>query len=144
MKKILLMAMLAGCLAACQNKVEDVPYTLANHYFVKNTVTKVDHPKIDDEKTFNEFFGAAAVMGDGGTPTPIDFSKQYVVAIALDETDVATAIGNISVHKNTGSGQIEVNYKIKTGEKQSFTTRPIALLVIDKAQEGEVVLKEVK
>ncbi|SEO18465.1 hypothetical protein SAMN05216436_1443 [bacterium A37T11] len=144
MKKIVLLTIIAGCLAACQNKIEEVPYTLANHYFVKNNVAKVDHPKIADEKTFHEVFGAAAVMGDGGNPTPIDFNKQYAVAIVLDETDVATAIEDISVHKNTGSGQVEVNYKVKTGEKQSFTTRPTAILIINKAHEGEVLLKEIK
>lgn len=119
----------------------DVPYTIAERYFVKNDVTTLDSPKITDEVEFNRVFGPAAVMGEGGAPTQIDFDKQFAVAIVLGETDHETAIRVESVQRNA-EGQLVVTYRTEVGSGQSFTIKPNLLLVLDKKFDGELVLNE--
>jgi len=47
-------------------KFTDVPFTIAQRYFVKNTVKSMDNPKIETAEKFKEFFGAATTMGKNG------------------------------------------------------------------------------
>lgn len=121
----------------------NIAFTIAKNYFVNNTVTKLDNPKIETAEKFNEIFGMATTMGAAGKPTKIDFSKQYVIAIILPETDFATNIYPISLLKNT-KNEITLNYKYVIGEKQSFTTRPNFIIIVDKRENGMITLNEIK
>ena len=56
----------------------DVPYKVANGYFVRNDVKKLPNGKISKQKDFEASFGMAAVMGNDGRPTEIDFNNQSV------------------------------------------------------------------
>src|SRR5690606_11717534 len=60
-----------------------IPYVLAQNYFVKNTIGEDRNGiyKIETQAAFDELFSPAASMGKDGKPTPIDFEKQYVIAI---------------------------------------------------------------
>lgn len=44
----------------------DVPYKVANGYFVRNDVKKLPNGKISKQKDFEASFGMAAVMGNDG------------------------------------------------------------------------------
>ena len=60
-----------------QNNIQsDIPYIVAERYFLKNNVSDISEPKITTQKEFDELFGAAAVMGKNGMPTKIDFAKE--------------------------------------------------------------------
>lgn len=122
--------------------VKDVSYILAANYFVKNTVNQLDNPKIETAEKFNEIFGMATTMGKEGKPTEIDFSKQFVIALILPETDLLTTIKPISLKKN--NNEITFNYSLEVGAKQTFTSRPSLAIVVDKTENGNVTLKEVK
>jgi hypothetical protein len=124
-------------------KITDIPFTLAENYFVKNTVEKLDNPKIETIEKFNEIFGMATTMGDAGKPTEINFNEQYVIAVIQPETDLSTDITPISLMKNS-ENEITLNYKSVIGQKQSFTTRPNFAIIIDKKENGNVTLKEIK
>lgn len=124
-------------------KATDVSYKPLNNYFVKNTVTELKENRFDSEEKFNEVFGAAPVMGEQGKPTTIDFSKESVIAFVLPETDIETKVEPISLTKDT-QGNLNLNYKITKGNKQSFTTRPNFAVVINKNETGKVSLNEVK
>ncbi len=121
---------------------KNIPFTMAKNYFVHNTVTKIDNPKMETAEKFSEIFGMATTMGITGKPTEIDFSKQFVIAVILPETDLSTTIYPISLLKNT-KNEIILHYKSVVGEKQSFTTRPNLILIVDKIENGRIILHEI-
>lgn len=131
--------------AVVMKEVRDsaVPYTIAQRYFVKSSVKKIDPPKIETAADFDKIFGPAATMGKDGKPTPVDFTKQYVIALMLPETDTNTFIKPLSLVKND-SGNIILNYEIDKGIKQTFTMVPALALIVDKDNNGAVILKEQK
>ena len=76
-----------------------------------------------------------------GKPTEINFSKQYVIAIVGDETDIATEMSPVSLQRDD-KNQVTLNYKVRKGNKQSFKIRPLLIVVADKSYEGAVNIKE--
>ena len=117
----------------------EVSFEEAKNYFFKNDQKIPASPKITTEEEFNQLFGKAAVMGPDGMPTTIDFSKQFVVAVVLPITEIATEIYPVKVVSEGNS--LLYTYKVKTGEKQTFTVQPISIIILDKKYENkEVVL----
>lgn len=114
-----------------------IQYTEAKHYFVKNTHinNKVEELKITDSEEFHRIFGMATVMGKDGMPTPIDFSKQYVLAVVGLPTELSTTLKLIDVKQENES--IIVNYQLKEGEKQSYTTHPSLVVLVNQEFKGE-------
>lgn len=120
-----------------------VNYTIAKNYFVKSSARTVSKLKIETEEQFNEVFGMATTMGDAGKPTPIDFSKQFVIAVILPESEVATLIEPVSLN-NTSKNELTFNYRLTVGNKQSFTSVPFCAIIVNKADNGNVIFKESK
>lgn len=119
-----------------------VPFTVIQRYFVKNTVRNAPtNPRIDDQATFDNLFGAAAVMGKHGLPTSIDFANRSVIAVISPETNRATELRPISLVKRA-DGKLVFSYRKKTGATQTYTTRPFLAVLIDKHVTGTVVLSE--
>ena len=116
----------------------NIPFQVINGYFVKNTFTEDHFPKakITTQKEFDEIFGAAAFMGENGTPTAINFKQQYVIAITQKETDLNTTIFPISLKKN--ADKILFEYKIVTGKPQSYTIKPLIMILVNKRYKGKV------
>ncbi|PHS07053.1 MAG: hypothetical protein COA88_09510 [Kordia sp.] len=121
----------------------DIPFVVAKNYFVNNSIKQLDNPKIETEKKFNKIFGMATTMGKNGKPTKIDFSKQYVIAVLKPDTDSSTTIEPESLQKNA-KGEIVFTYKYKTGEKQTYTTLPNIAIIVDKSENGGILINEVK
>lgn len=116
---------------------ENIPYTLAKNYFVKNTFTgELANPKISSETEFNAVFGMATTMGAEGKPTPIDFTSQFVIAVIPSKSDTSAIVNPDDLSK-TGN-EILLKYSITKGEKQSFVSQPYLLLVVDNKYSGEV------
>lgn len=115
---------------------ELVPFVLGENYFVKNTVPedKNGAHKIETQEAFDEFFSPAATMGDSGMPSNIDFDKQFVIAIISASSDLKPSIDSISLNRE--GGELLLKYKETFGEKQSFTMRPVAILIVDKKFDG--------
>jgi len=129
--------------AAGEIKATDVPFIVAKNYFVKNTVKQVglENPKIETKENFDALFGAATTMGKNGKPTEINFSKQYVIAVVGDETDIATEISPVSLQKDD-KNRVTLNYKTTKGSKQSFKIRPALIVIVDRNYEGPISIKE--
>jgi len=121
---------------------DTIPYTVAHNYFVKNTVDTIKNPKIESEDAFQTYFGAATTMGKNGKPTAVDFTKEYAIAVVLPKTDVATTILAVSLKKGNDNSVV-FEYKVTLGNKQSYTSRPFLLLVVDKKFDGNLSLKQV-
>jgi len=122
---------------------KDIPFQIAQKYFLKTSVKQIADPKIDSKEEFDALFGSATTMGEGGTPTEIDFSKEYVIAISKPENEFATVLHADKIVQHE-AGELVVNYKVEVGPKQSYTSVPLLLLVVDKAIQGEIVLNEKK
>jgi len=120
----------------------DVPFTIANRYFVNNTYNDGDllNPKISTPEQFKKIFGMATIMGPNGKPTAIDFSRQYVVAVIGKLTDRNTSI-NMNSLKQKDNG-ILLTYKVTEGEKGSVTIRPALMIIVDNKYQGEIRLVE--
>ena len=82
----------------------------------------------------------ASTMSAGGKPTPIDFSKQYVIAIIRPVTDKATTLVVQSLLQK--ENDIILSYTKTEREKQSFNTRPFLLLIVDNTYNKNIVIKK--
>ncbi len=147
MKKILFAISLLLVMVACTNnstetvmqqaETDEVAFEVAKNYFFKNNQQIPESPKITTEEDFNKLFGMATVMGEDGKPTPIDFTKQFVLAIVLPVTDMATEINPVKVEAKSDS--LFYTYEVKTGEKQTFTIQPVSIIILDKQYENNEV-----
>lgn len=117
---------------------KNVEYRLARNYFVRSDadLSGFSSLKIETQQAFDAIFGPATVMGDEGTPTPIDFNRKYAVAIINPVTDHDVALDVKQVEK--AGDLITVTYSETSGEKQTMQTRPFLLLVLDKKDDGRV------
>lgn len=122
----------------------NIPFTEAKNYFVKNTYKDGDlaDPKITSQADFDKLFGMATTMAPDQKPTGIDFSTHYVIAYIGASTDMATTLSPAGLTK-TGD-TITLTYKETTGEKQSFTTRPLLLIVVDNQYQGTIRLETIR
>ena len=141
MKKILFAFAAMIFLAACGNKQAVVPaegdeasnevaFEVGKNYFFKNDQKFPTSSKITTAEEFGKLFGMATTMGENGKPTPIDFTKQFVLAIVLPVTNLATEItpGRLDEKGDT----LFYFYDAKAGEAQSYSTQPISLIILDK------------
>lgn len=145
----LLVALVASAvsLSACRAKedatAQSVPYQVADRYFVNNNLTALPPLKITTQSEFDRCFGMATVMGPGGTPTPVDFSRQFVIAVTQPVTDRATELTARSLRRSA-DGRLLLTYRLKQGERRSYTIRPLLMVIVDKKYEGEVTAEAVK
>ncbi len=123
-------------------KSEAIPYSVAQNYFVKNTYknTEIQALKITSQQDFDTYFGAATTMSENGKATPINWEKSNVIAVIVPETNLSTVLSAVNLSQKNKT--IVLNYQITEGAKQTFTTKPILLLVIDKKWNGEVILEK--
>ncbi|WP_447951383.1 hypothetical protein [Chryseobacterium koreense] len=123
---------------ACSSS-DEVPYTLAKNYFVKN-----DYPdrnlhmlKITNDEKFNSIFGTASLMGEKGKPTEIDFSKNFVIAM-IDETSNTSA--GVSVKSLAmENGKLKLTYELERKQNPDTANfRHFTILIVDKKYEASV------
>ena len=150
MKKILFVFAAMIALAACGNKQvvapaegdgasNEVAFEVAKNYFFKNGQEIPSSPKITTAEEFGKLFGMATTMGEDGKPTPIDFTKQFVLAIVLPVTNLGTEITPDRLEEKGDT--LFYFYDAKVGEAQSYSTQPISLVILDKKYiDKEVVM----
>ena len=103
LKHVWLCSCLPAALSACGNKQavapaggdeasNEVAFEVAKNYFFKNDQEIPSSPKITTAEEFGKLFGMATTMGNDGKPTEIDFTRQFVLAIVLPVTNLATEI----------------------------------------------------
>lgn len=129
--------------ADAQNTQTDVPFTIAKNYFVNNTVTSLDNPKIETPEQFSEIFGMATTMGPEGKPTAIDFASQYVIAVLVPETNLSTSIEPVSLQKDA-DGSLTLKYRVTVGEARSYTIQPFFAIVVDRTENGMLTVERVE
>ena len=137
MKKVLLTILVGMVMAACST-TNDVPFTEAHNYFVRNDAPCPIPMKITTQDTFERIFGMAAFMGKDGLPTSIDFERQFVIAIVLPETNHST---EIQVKRVTNEAEgLAVTTRVEVSEAENTWTQvPMQLLIVDRAFERDSV-----
>ncbi len=114
-----------------------VPFIVAQRYFVKNTFgDKEAFPVIRSQAEFDDLFGMATVMGVDGKPTPIDFSKQYVIAVIQKITDKSASLEPVSLKQKDGA--ITFTYSYTEGAQQSFSIQPVLVIIVSNDYQGDV------
>lgn len=115
---------------------DSVPYQLARNYFVNNTYNQSGVVKVVNQNDFNAIFGMATVMGEKGKPTPIDFNKNFVIAI-IGET--SNKQPSITVNSLVDEGnKVLLNYSVNNKAETSYSLRPSAILIVDKAYDKKI------
>ena len=150
MKTIFLLALATTISVSC-NSVKsgdavlnaEIPYKEAKNYFVKNNVeSTIEVSKFENQQDFDQVFGMATTMGENGKPTPIDFSKEFVVAQIEDPSTQKVELKPISIRKNANI--LEIKYRKILGKDQSYTSQPAMILIIDNKYKGDVNFVEVQ
>ena len=83
----------------------------------------------------------APVMGEHGMPTPVDFDKEYVIAVSKPATDLETELLSMSL-KHDIDGNVVFTYNVKTGRKLLYTLVPCLLIKVSKDIKGNVIQNE--
>lgn len=123
------------------NESKAVIYKVASRYFIKNDVTELPS-KINSREEFEKYFGAATVMGEDGKPTPIDFEKEYVIAVTVEASNKLIELQPISLTK-TGE-EINFDYSVTEGGETSYTSRPALVIIVSKKIEGNINVNPIK
>lgn len=99
-------------------------------------VTELTAKKITTSEEFDSLFGAGAVMGADGAPTPIDFNKEFVLAVYAPTTNKETTIQPLKIEKS--GGQLYYHYSVKEGKDLNFQIKPSSIILVDKKNDATV------
>ena len=136
LRKFLLMMLAFAMMLACKQGAE-VPYTKMQHYFFKNGAEIPEEAKISDAARFERLFGTAAVMGENDRPTPVDFAREFVIAVVNPVTDHTTELQAESLRQENGT--LVFTYRKTVGGRQTWSMQPVLLIKVDKKYETRTV-----
>jgi len=133
----LLLTMVASCSSLKEfdrlaQAATPIYYTQLDNYYVRNDVQSNRLTKLifDTRGDFERYFGEAAVMGDNGQPTAVNWGKQYVIAVILPETSRSTTVTPVEVKQNGNS--VILYYHVEKGERGSYNMVPFTAVALDK------------
>lgn len=146
MKNIIIILISTLLVSSCtvNTPQKNISYKPAKKYFVKNTYDNKDLSEkiITSQDEFDQVFGAASTMGINGKPTPIDFSKENVLALIYPKTSLEVKIIPISLQENKQN--IVYSYKVTEGAQRSFMTIPNAIIIIQKPDSKKIIFHKIK
>jgi hypothetical protein len=123
--------LLTSCATVQKDGGKPVDFTEAHHYFVRNDAPIPSNPITTTQEEFDKLYGCAAVMGNDGLPTPIDFSKQFTIGVILPITNDNTEI--IPRKLQTTGDTLTLHYSTKITERNmSWKMQPMSLIIVDK------------
>ena len=160
MKKLILLPLLCAALVACgsgqsgsastDSTATDstatagvvttdsiVPYRLAENYFATSDSLPT---VITSAKEQEKHLGMATSMGN--TPTTIDWSREFVIPIALPPAGTETEIIPVSLVRNT-SGGLTLSYRLKHGiSHHGSEMRPFVAIIVSRDYLAPVTLQQ--
>lgn len=135
-----MMALMSSCAVNLDGVTAN--YSRINNYYINNHLSNGTHKLvIQNQQEFESVFGEGAVMGRNGQPTRIDFSRQFVVAVILPETNRQTTIETALVRRL--GDRLYFSYIIEEGHATSYTMRPYTAVVVDRMEPSDVVFQRV-
>ena len=139
MRRVILFIVAVLSFASCR-QAADIPFEEVKNYFFRNDAEIPESPVIDSSEQFGELFGAAAFMGKDGQPTPVDFNREFLIAVVNPVTDCSTELVPESLRKE--DGELVFTYQETIGERQSWTMQPVLLVKVDRKYRAEAVRLE--
>ena len=160
MKKLILLPLLCTALAACgsgqsgsastDSTATDstatagvvttdsiVPYRLAENYFATSDSLPT---VITSAKEREKYLGMAATMGQ--LPTEIDWSREFVIPIALPPAGTETEVIPVSLVRNS-SGGLTLTYRLMEGfSLHGAKMRPFVALIVSRDYLAPVTLQQ--
>ena len=106
-------------------------HQVRNYYYLHDTIPQTCL-KITSQEQFDRYFGPAAFMGKGGEPTPIDFSREFVVAKVFPQTYHAVKLSDVKLTSQSDS-MVTLHYHYAEGAPRSYSIRPHILLAVPNA-----------
>lgn len=142
MKKNLLLLLAVIGLVSCKKAPEtvSVPFEKLEHYFAIVDVPSPVTRKITDQAVFDGLFDVGYVMGS--QQAPLDFGKEFVIAVMYPPTYEETSITPVSLVK--GKDGLVFTYGEKIGVIKSSSSRPCLLLRVDKQYDEPLQVVMVK
>lgn len=130
MKKVLIILFAALGLLSCKKTPEtiSVPYQTAQNYFAYVDVSSPTTRKLMDLASFEGMFDYAWTMGSD--ETPLDFDKEFVIAVVHPSTYDRTTLTPVSLVKEKDA--LVFTYSEKIGEKRSSSSRPFLIVRVDR------------
>ena len=160
MKKLILLPLLCAALVACgsgqsgsastDSTATDstatagvvttdsiIPYRLVENYFATSDSLPT---VITSAKEQEKYLGMATSMEH--TPTTIDWSREFVIPIALPPTGTETEIIPVSLIRNS-SGGLTLTYRLREGfSLQGAKMRPFVALIVSRDYLAPVTLQQ--
>ena len=160
MKKLILLPLLCAALVACgsgqsgsastDSTATDstatagvvttdsiVPYRLAENYFAASDSLPSTLTTAEEQ---GKYLGMATSMGH--IPTTIDWSREFVIPIALPPTGTETEIIPVSLVRNS-SGGLTLTYRLREGfSLQGAKMRPFVALIVSRDYLAPVTLQQ--
>ncbi|MBQ9819821.1 MAG: pyridoxamine 5'-phosphate oxidase family protein [Bacteroidales bacterium] len=118
-------------LLSCRETSGPVPFQEVERYFFRNDAAIPEDARIDSQEAFDRLFAPAAVMGRGGTPTPVDFSRETVIAVVCPVTDRATELRPESLVRE--GGELVFTCTETVGEPQGWSMQPVLLVKVNRS-----------
>lgn len=138
---ILMICVMTACSKKTQDvvspKVENIPFTPVEHYFVKNNVDTVP-AKILTKETMEQYFGMAATMGADGRPTEVDFEQEFLIAATMPTTNQPTELTAQQLLRTDGI--LTLNYAIVQEAPGVAWFRPLLLVKVDRKYADDTVI----
>ena len=115
-----------------QDQKAQVSFRQLSGYFFRTDrqVPKARFCTIGNAETFDSLFGAAAVMGPGGLPDSIDFSREFIIAMIEAESRFET---QFIIDSLTSKGAtLTAAWSVLQGDSLTFSILPVQLLAVDR------------
>ncbi len=117
---------------APRGQSEAISYRTIRGYFFRTDreVPETRYCLIGNAAAFDSLFGAAAVMGPGGLPDSIDFSREFLLALTEEESrfDTQFIIDSLISRGDT----LTATWHVQQGDSLTFSILPIQLLAVDR------------
>ena len=114
-----------------------VPYRLAENYFAASDSLPSTLTTAEEQ---GKYLGMAATMGQ--LPTEIDWSREFVIPIALPPAGTETEIIPVSLVRNT-SGGLTLTYRLREGfSLHGAKMRPFVALIVSRDYLAPVTLQQ--
>lgn len=140
MKKSLFILMAVLGLFSCKKAPEavSVPFEkVESHFAIVNGPKTL---KISDQETFERTFNPGYTMGT--QQEPLDFSKEFVIAVINPLTDERTTLAPVSLIQE--NDKLVFTYSEQIGEKMTSTSTPTLIIRVDKQYEAPVEFVKVQ
>lgn len=144
MKKIFFIALATLLFASCavvKTEGTKIEFQPVQNYFVKNNLKSSVPNKITTREEFEKYFGTATIQWYG-KPTEVNFEKEFVIVVALPETDEQTTMKAVNVFQ--GKNNLEFSYTIERGAKQTYKILPFVMVKVDKKYDLPLTLVQVE